>query len=81
MELHTGSGLPRSAMTATSWIWSKVDTIVVDAELFLDLAAVAILSDEGGLDLDLGLAGLDLDSGVFLKLLKIDFFLSANISG
>jgi hypothetical protein len=65
MELHTGRGLPHSAMTVTSWIWSEVDVIIAEAELFPDLAATVVLSDDGGLGLDLGLAGLDLGSGVF----------------
>jgi hypothetical protein len=64
MELHTGRGLPHSAMTVTSWIWSEVDVIIVEAELFPDLAVAVVLSDDGGLGLDLGLAGLDLGSGV-----------------
>jgi hypothetical protein len=72
MEHHTDNVLPRSAMTATSWIWSEVDTVVVDAELFPDLAASSDLGDDGGLGPDLSLAGLDLDSSVFL-LLEIDF--------
>jgi hypothetical protein len=66
MELHTGSGLPRSAMTATSWIWSKVNGIVADVELFPDIAAAAVLSDNGTL-------GSDLGSGFFL-LLQINFW-------
>jgi hypothetical protein len=54
MELHTGSGLPRSAMTTTSWIWSKVNAVVADVELFPDLAAAAVLVDNGKLGSDLG---------------------------
>jgi hypothetical protein len=72
MELHTGNDLPCSAMTATSCVRSEVDAVIVDAELFPDLAASSVLSDDGGLGSHLGLAGLDLGSGVFL-LLKIDF--------
>jgi hypothetical protein len=72
MELHTGSGLPRSAMTTTSWIWSEVDAVVADVELFLDLAAAAVLGDNGKL-------GSDLGSGVFYYC-KLIFALPANIS-
>jgi hypothetical protein len=52
-------------MMVTSWIWSEVDVIIAEAKLFPDLAAAVVLSDDGGLGLDLGLAGLDLGSGVF----------------
>jgi hypothetical protein len=40
-------------------------TVIVDVELFLDLAVSSILGDDSGLDSDLGLARLDLGSGVF----------------
>jgi hypothetical protein len=72
MELHTGSGLPRSAMTTTSWIRSEVDAVVADTELFPDLAASSVVGDDGGLSSNLGLVGLDLGSSIFL-LLKINF--------
>jgi hypothetical protein len=52
-------------MTGSSWIWSEVDTVVADTGLFPDLAASSVLGDDGGLGLDLGLAGRDLGSGVF----------------
>jgi hypothetical protein len=65
MELHTDSGLPCLAMTATLWIWSEVDTVIVDAELFPDLAVSSDLGDDSGLGPDLGLVGLDLGSSVF----------------
>jgi hypothetical protein len=40
-------------------------TVIVDVELFLDLAVSSVLGDDSGLDSDLGLARLDLGSGVF----------------
>jgi hypothetical protein len=51
---------------------SEVNTIVVDTELFPDLAASSVAGDDGGLGSNLGLADLDLGSSVFL-LLKINF--------
>jgi hypothetical protein len=65
MKLHISSGFPRPAMMATSWIWSEVDAVVVNAELFPDLAAAVVLGDDNGLGSDLGLAGLNLGSSVF----------------
>jgi hypothetical protein len=69
MELHTGSGHPRSAMMPTLWIWSEVDTVVEDTELFPVLAASSVLDDNDGLGSDLGLIWARL----FYLLLKIDF--------
>jgi hypothetical protein len=59
------SGLPRSAMTLTSWIWSEVDAVIADTELFPNLAVSSVLDDDDMHYLDLGLAGLNLDS-IFL---------------
>jgi hypothetical protein len=59
-------------MTATMWIWSEVDAVVTNVELFPDHTAASVLGDDGGLGSDLGPQGLDLGFGVFL-LLKIIF--------
>jgi hypothetical protein len=59
-------------MTATMWIWSEVDAVVTNVELFPDLTTASVLGDDGGLGSDLGPQGLDLGFDVFL-LLKINF--------
>jgi hypothetical protein len=54
-------------MMITSWIWSEVDAVIADTELFPNHAVSSVLDDDDMHYLDLGLAGLDLDYIFLLK--------------